>query len=128
MVVLALIPLGSSVGDIFLSHGMRQTGPISFREFGALFLCLRNGWVLGGIFLLIVFMISNILAFSWMDLTFVLPATSIGYLVTPLLAHFWLREHVSVSRWLGIGLIVCGVGVGVQGPYRTGITEPLGET
>ena len=49
-------------------------------------------------------------ALSWADLTYVLPATSVGYVVLTLIAKFVLHEHVTLTRWLGILLISAGVG------------------
>jgi uncharacterized membrane protein len=52
-------------------------------------------------------------------LTFVLPATSLGYVLVALLSKFFLHENVSTSRWLGIALISAGVGFVARGPALT---------
>ena len=117
--VLTMISFGSCVGDALLSRGLRQFGAANILSLSSLLAGFESGWIVSGICLLILFMISNVLAFKWMDVTFVLPATATGYLVTPILAHFWLGEHISLTRWLGVGFIVCGIVFGVQGPYRT---------
>ena len=72
-----------------------------------------------GIALLIGFFAAYTTALSWADLSFVMPATAFGYVVIALLGHFWLHEHLSVSRCVGIGLIVCAVGFVAGGPSRT---------
>jgi drug/metabolite transporter (DMT)-like permease len=59
------------------------------------------------------------IALSWADLTFVMPATAFGYVVVALLSRFWLHEHLSLYRWAGIFLIVCAVGFVAGGPSRT---------
>jgi hypothetical protein len=46
---------------------------------------------------------------SWADLSFVLPASSFGYVLNVTLAHYLLLEPVSMSRWLGTMLISIGV-------------------
>jgi drug/metabolite transporter (DMT)-like permease len=69
--------------------------------------------------LLIGFFASYMTALSWADLTFVMPATAFGYVVVALLSHFWLHEHLSLARWVGIGLITCAVGFVAGGPSRT---------
>ncbi len=56
-------------------------------------------------------MSSYMTALSFADLTFVLPATAIGYVIMALLSIFWLHEHVSLQRWAGIVLIIVGVGL-----------------
>ena len=48
-----------------------------------------------------------------------LPSTAFGYVVVALLSKFWLHETVSLYRWAGIVLIVCGVGFVANGPSLT---------
>ena len=58
-------------------------------------------------------------ALSFADLSYVLPATAISYVLMVLLSIFWLHEHVSPQRWSGVVLIVIGVGIVAGGPSRT---------
>jgi drug/metabolite transporter (DMT)-like permease len=58
-------------------------------------------------------------ALSWADLTYVLPATSLGYVLLTLIAKFYLHETVTTSRWIGVLLISAGVGFVTQGPALT---------
>jgi drug/metabolite transporter (DMT)-like permease len=69
--------------------------------------------------LLIGFFASYLTALSWADLTYVLPASSLGYVIMTLLAKFWLHEHVSPLRWLGVVFITAGVGFVTRGPSYT---------
>ncbi len=117
--ILLAVMLTASIGDTLLSHGMTQVGPVSFAHLGLLFVALRNPWVISGILLLLGFFASYLTALSWADLTFVLPSTAFGYVVVALLSRFWLHEHISLYRWLGIILIVCGVGFVANGPSLT---------
>jgi drug/metabolite transporter (DMT)-like permease len=117
--ILLAVMLTASVGDTLLSHGMTQVGPVSLHHLGMLFVALKNPWVISGIVLLIGFFSSYLTALSWADLTFVLPSTAFGYVVVALLSRFWLHETISVYRWLGIVLIVCGVGFVANGPSLT---------
>jgi len=117
--VLLAVMLTASVGDTLLSHGMAQVGPVSLAHLGALFTALKNPWVIVGILCLLGFFASYLTALSWADLTFVLPSTAFGYVVVALLSKFWLHESISIYRWLGILLIVCGVGFVANGPSRT---------
>ena len=117
--ILLTVILTASVGDTFLSHGMSQVGPIDLAHLGLLPQALRNAWVFSGVVLLIGFFASYLTALSWADLTFILPSTSLTYVVVAFLSHFWLHEHISAARWTGILLIVCGVGFVSQGPALT---------
>ena len=56
---------------------------------------MKTPQILLGIALLIGFFSSYLASLSWADLTFVLPATSIGNVIVALLAHFWKHEHIS---------------------------------
>jgi drug/metabolite transporter (DMT)-like permease len=83
-----------------------------------------NPWVAVGILLLLAFFASYMSALSWADLTYVLPATSLGYVLLALIARFALHEQVSLLRWLGIALIAGGVGFVAGGPALTAADTP----
>ncbi len=117
--ILLTVMIGASVGDALLSRGMRQVGPVSPQHLGLLLHALLNPWVLAGIVVLISFMGSYMTALSWADLTFVQPATAFGNVITALIGRLWLHETISPTRWLGIALIVLGVGFVANGPSRT---------
>jgi uncharacterized membrane protein len=127
--ILLAVMLSASVGDTLLSHGMKQVGPVSVGHLGMLLVAIANPWVITGILCLLGFFASYLTALSWADLTFVLPATAFGYVVVALLSKFWLHETVSLYRWAGIVLIVCGVGFVANGPSLTQheLVDPLEE-
>jgi drug/metabolite transporter (DMT)-like permease len=125
--ILLTVILTASFGDTLLSHGMKQVGPVSGHNLGLLLIALKNPWVIAGILLLIGFFASYLTALSWADLTFVLPSTSFSYVIVALLSRFWLHEEISIYRWLGILLIVGGVGFVARGPSLTEHTIPVGE-
>ena len=102
-----------------LSHGMKQTGSISLNHLQGVIYAVLNPWVAIGILLLLAFFATYMTALSWADLTYVLPATSLGYVMLALVARFVLHEHVSPLRWLGIALITGGVGFVAGGPELT---------
>ncbi|MGO8718910.1 MAG: EamA family transporter [Acidobacteriaceae bacterium] len=117
--VLGAVMVCASVGDTFLSAGMKQVGPVSLHRLLSLLIALKNPWVFSGIFFLIIFFAAYLTALSWADLTFVLPATGFGYVIIALLSKFWLHETISDGRWIGIVLITLGVGFVTQGPSYT---------
>jgi drug/metabolite transporter (DMT)-like permease len=117
--VLAGVTVFAAAGDSMLSHGMKQTGNISIHHLQGVVLALLNPWVAIGILLLLAFFASYMNALSWADLTYVLPATSLGYVLLALVAKFALHEQVSPLRWLGIALISGGVGFVAGGPSLT---------
>ena len=117
--VLAGVTVCAAVGDSFLSRGMRELGNISFQHLPSLILAILNPWVALGILFLLGFFASYMTALSWADLTYVLPATSLGYVLLALIAKFLLHEDISTTRWLGIALISAGVGFVTRGPELT---------
>ena len=117
--ILLAVMLTAAVGDTLLSHGMTQVGPVSLNHLGLLLAAMKNPWVVAGILCLLGFFASYLTALSWADLTFVLPSTAFGYVVVALLSKFWLHETISLYRWAGILLIVCGVGFVANGPSLT---------
>jgi drug/metabolite transporter (DMT)-like permease len=114
--VLAGVSIFAPVGDSLLSYGMKQVGNISLGDFSTLLLAITNPWVGLGIVLLLGFFASYMTALSWADLTYVLPASSLGYVLLAFIARFALHERVSVARWLGIALVSSGVGFVTSGP------------
>jgi drug/metabolite transporter (DMT)-like permease len=117
--VLAGVTVFAAAGDSMLSHGMKQTGSISVNHLQDVIFAVLNPWVAVGILLLLAFFATYMTALSWADLTYVLPATSLGYVLLALVARFVLHEHVSPLRWLGIALITGGVGFIAGGPELT---------
>src|SRR5438309_8427311 len=107
-----------------LSHGMKQAGSVSLHHLSTLFVALLNPWVAVGILLLLAFFASYMNALSWADLTYVLPASSLGYVLLALVARFALHEQVSPLRWAGIALISGGVGFVAGGPSLTHHQDP----
>ncbi|MBZ5546623.1 MAG: EamA family transporter [Acidobacteriia bacterium] len=122
--VLAGITVFSPIGDALLARGMKEVGGISLHNLHSLILAILNPWVAGGILLLLAFFASYMSALSWADLTYVLPATSLGYVLVALIAHFGFHEAISPTRWLGIALITAGVGFVAAGPSVTTARPP----
>src|SRR6201982_2436722 len=98
---------------------MKDSGSISLHNISGLLLVILNRWVALGILSLLAFFACYMTALSWADLTYVLPATSLGYVLVALIGKFLLHEDVSAARWLGISLISMGVGFVAGGPSRT---------
>ena len=118
-IVLAGVTLFAAGGDSLLSHGMKQLGSISLNHLQGVIFAILNPWVAAGIILLLAFFASYMTALSWADLTYVLPATSLGYVLLALIAKFVLHEQVSALRWVGIALIAVGVSFVASGPELT---------
>ena len=131
--VLAGVTFFAASGDSLLSRGMKELGNVSLVRIPDLLLAITDPYVASGILLLLAFFGCYMTALSWADLTYVLPATSLGYVLVALIGKFLLREQVSAARWMGIILISMGVGFVAGGPSRTdtrkkqAVDDPLPE-
>jgi uncharacterized membrane protein len=124
-VLVVLVAVFNSVGNVLLAKGMRQMGAMqdwSFSILGIYFTrTFTNGWVWLGISSLLLYFVSWLLVLSWADYSYVTPAAAAGYALVPLLGHFLLGEAVTSLRWVGIAFICLGVAiVGCTPPRTTG--------
>jgi len=111
-VVLTIAILANSIGNIFLTLGMRDFDSAAASPEAWFLLAARHvvsdPWMIAGVCLLIVFLASYMTALSWADLSFVLPATAPAYILTAFLAKMYLGESITPGRWAGTLLIVAG--------------------
>jgi uncharacterized membrane protein len=105
----AIVVLSSVLGNFFLAFGMRRVGRLEILSPAAYILALFDPWVALGVLLLIVWMLAHMALVSWADLSYVLPVTAIGYVLTALAGWAFLGERIAVPRTAGIALIVTGV-------------------
>src|SRR5436853_5328925 len=81
--LLASMVFFSSLGNVLLSRGMKQTGEIADFSLAALAVTFvktfTNGSIWLGILSLLVFFVSYLLLLSWADFSYVQPASAIGY-------------------------------------------------
>jgi len=100
----AIVVISNVAGNFFMKRGMPQhLAPLEYIT------VLFQPWVALGVLLLIVWLISRMTLLSWADLSYVLPVTSLGYVLVALLGRWLLDERITSTRWAGILLIVAGV-------------------
>jgi drug/metabolite transporter (DMT)-like permease len=92
-------------GNFFMKRGMPAELPNPLSYITALF----QPWVSLGVVLLILWMLSRMALLSWADLSYVLPVTSVGYVLVALAGKILLNEQITSRRWGGILLIMAGV-------------------
>jgi uncharacterized membrane protein len=116
--------LTNVLGNFFLSWGMRhQPADLGLSPVDYIRL-IFSPWALLGTTLLILWLLSRMTLLGWADLSYVLPVTSIGYVLTAVLGRFFLDEKITTRRWAGTLLIVIGIiFVGLTSPDTT--TEPI---
>jgi uncharacterized membrane protein len=100
-----VVVLSNVFGNLFLKRGMpaELATPLEY------ILVLFRPWVSAGVLLLILWTLSRMALLSWADLSYVLPVTSIGYVLVALAGKVFLHENITLPRWAGIALIMAGV-------------------
>ncbi len=100
-ILFALLAICFNVGgNVLLSRGMRHSAP-SIE-------LLANPWIISGIAVLAIWLLTNLALLSWADLSYVLPITAGGYALAALVGWAALDEKVSPVHWTGIALITIG--------------------
>ncbi len=112
-ILIAMIVLADSAGDVFITKGMKQIGEVSTLNLKVLLSTARrvlgnSSFLLGILFFSVTFF-SFLAVLSWADLSLVFPATSLVYVVSTLGAKFILKETVTIQRWAGILMVCLGV-------------------
>lgn len=104
-----IVILTQVLGNFALSWGLKHeaeglsSSPLTFLR------AIFTPYVLLGISLLIVWLLSRMTLLSWADLSYVLPVTSIGYVLNSVIGVYFFDEKISPARWLGTFLIVAGI-------------------
>jgi uncharacterized membrane protein len=111
--MIAIIVLSSSAGDVSLTKGIKQVGEITTLNLRELFRiacrALANRYFLAGIFFMAVSFFSFIAVLSWADLSLVDPATALSLVVNIAGAKLILKEKVNRLRLAGTLLVCLGV-------------------
>jgi bacterial/archaeal transporter family protein len=112
-ILIALIVFATSAGDVFMARGLKQVGEIStlrparLLRLGQRVVTNRN--FLLGLFFMAVSFIAFLTVLSLTDMSYVVPATSLSFVVSTLGAKLVLKETISSSRWMGTLLVGLGI-------------------
>jgi drug/metabolite transporter (DMT)-like permease len=108
-----------TTGEIFMSRAMKETGEVkSFRPaalVAVILRALRVKWMWFGVGMMAIGFFSLLAAFSFENVSFVVPVTALGYVVGAIGGKFFLGERVSLQRWIGILLVCAGVTLVLMG-------------
>lgn len=116
---IVLTVVTNTVGNLFLALGLAQLPGFSIHAMlHYLTAFLSNGWIMSGIALMAVWMLSQLSMYTWADLTYVLPVTASSYVLTALLGRFVLHQQISPTHWAGILTICAGVLFVSESPLR----------
>jgi uncharacterized membrane protein len=111
--LLAAVVLAGAAGDVSVTRAMKKVGEISdFRPLVLLRTGLRtaaSGFLWMGVFWKTVAFFSFLALLTQAELSWVVPATAISFVVETIAAKYFLREHISGARWAGALCICAGV-------------------
>jgi uncharacterized membrane protein len=118
-IVLALLILGSTGGEIAITYGMKATGePARLRPKELVQFLLRalcNGWFWVGAPLMALAFYALLVLLSWEPISLVIPASALSYVVGTFGAKYILGEDVTTARWAGVILVCVGVALVAKG-------------
>jgi drug/metabolite transporter (DMT)-like permease len=111
--LLSSVILAGAAGDVCITRAMKSVGEIS--DFHPLPLLragtrtARQGYLWLGILCKAVAFFSFINLITHAELSWVVPATAISFVIETLAAKYFLRERISGTRWAGAVCICLGV-------------------
>jgi uncharacterized membrane protein len=109
--VMVCIVFGATA-QIMMKRGMTHIGEIKgideFNNPNTVLQIFTNPYVLLGLFLYAVSAFLWLGALSTLDVSFMYPLLSFGYVLTAIFALVFLKEYIAVIRWAGILLVVIG--------------------
>jgi transporter family protein len=111
--LVGLIVVCFSFGDIALARGMKQAGEVSSLRLAVLDevggRAIRSPFVLLGGALQVVAFVTYLVALSQRDLSYVFPLTASSDIVTTIAARTILHERVTATRWAGVVIVSLGI-------------------
>jgi drug/metabolite transporter (DMT)-like permease len=109
-VFVVLIVCGNTVGNLMLAISMIKMPDISSVPLTTYFSTMvTNPFFLGGTSLSALSLLAQLTMYTWADLSYVLPVTASGYVVTVILGKYFLHEQISIFHWIGVVIISLGV-------------------
>jgi drug/metabolite transporter (DMT)-like permease len=116
---LSIVILAGTGGEMLVAHAMKQiarsqpfTRPANIHLVAHLMgQVVRSGAVWSGLALQALAFFALLALLSWADVSFVVPATALNYVVGAAGSALFLRERVNRVRWAGVLLVCLGVGI-----------------
>ena len=106
--------LCESAGVVLLKKGIMQIGDVHSYTASEIFRVVKSGltnqtiWL--GIFFEAIFFIGLLVLMAESDVSFLWPLTGLSFVFATFSAMWFLNEHVSPVRWVGVAFIVIGAG------------------
>ncbi len=111
--LLVFIVVGGTFGEMCVTRAMKIIGEVKdFTPRGLLRTgrrAFKIGWMWLGFFLMALSYFALLGMLARADVSFVIPVTSLGYVVGAIGGRWFLGEDVSYHRWIGVLLVCFGV-------------------
>jgi multidrug transporter EmrE-like cation transporter len=108
LVFVAFSTVFAITGQMLLKSGMSRMGSAE----GGVNLILRmvrSPWVVGGLLIYGLGVVNWLMALSHLELSYVYPFASLGYIGVILGSYFIFKERITLMRLAGIAVIIAGV-------------------
>jgi len=105
----------AATGQLSFKLGLRTIGNVDIYDFPTLLRMFSNWQVDVGIALYAISTIFWLSALSKKPLSYVYPFTAASYVLVLILSYFVLGEHFGLQRIIGVGIVVAGLYIIVQG-------------
>jgi drug/metabolite transporter (DMT)-like permease len=113
VVCLSIVILASTGGELLWAHAMKQSARLQVTGGSTVTMLLQGGFRLramwAGLMLHGLAFFALLALLSWSDVTFVVPATALEYVVGAAASVLLFREQVDQTRWAGVLLVCLGV-------------------
>jgi uncharacterized membrane protein len=113
--LLTAVVLAGAAGDVSVARAMKAVGEVtSFRPAALLRVAgraARNLFLWMGVFWKTVAFFAFLALLDTAELSWVVPATSVSFVLETFAAKYFLREQVTATRWAGALCICLGVGM-----------------
>ena len=104
--------LAGAAGQILWKDGMSGMGRINgmgdLLQLKTVWDIFTNKFIIFGIILYAISVFLWLGAMSTLDVSFMYPLLSLGYIVTAILAFVFIGENITLLRWAGIVVIIAG--------------------
>lgn len=111
--LLVVIVVAGTGGELCVTRAMKEIGEVhDFRPAALVRFILRAvkvRWMWLGIAMMTVAFFALLAALSFENVSFVVPVTALSYAAGAVGAVLFLRERISLQRWVGVLIVCAGV-------------------
>lgn len=110
--LILLTVLMNAAAQLLLKEGMNRIGEFAFSWSNMMPIILKIAYsplIILGLFIYVFSVSVWLLVLSRVDASIAYPMTSLGYVVTAIVAYFMLHEQLSLTQMIGIVVIIIGV-------------------